>query len=189
MTFVLRFCQTGLNSGVIKLLMHSIDGVASAKDEGKLDTSQSQTTQNNSRFAQRAVIKAKTKLQVQTSRIEYELRIIRNNMRKRIVISNNPVENERIKFIRAENRVVRLTYGNKYTINILLMNKVDERKKLWALFFVFDKFQMKRSRARLSRALQAAAIRQSLSNATKLLLTDKRKSNNAKSENSHLRLT
>lgn len=137
------------------------------KDDTALETLQ--LPRKNSQSAETAIVKTQTKQPRLNDPREYELRIIRNNMRRHIVVSNDPIENERIKFIRAANRVARLNYGNSYTKKILRMRNVDDRSKIWALFFVFDKFQMRKSQATLSKALQAVAVRQSLSKTTKLL--------------------
>ncbi len=102
---------------------------------------------------------------------EYKKRIIRNNMRKKIFVSTDPNENYQIKLIRAKNRVIRLTLGNSYIKKILINKKIEDRAKIWALFFTFDKFKMKRSNKNFVQALQSIAVRKSLNIASRKLLS------------------
>ncbi len=160
--------------------MNSEDSQLSTTGDSSLKTNELKSRPTNSQSAETATAKSFAKQSRPADPMEYEHRIIRNNMRKRVIVSRDPVENEQIKVIRALNRVVRLTYGNTYTKKILRMGNVDERAKIWALFYVFDKFQMTKSQARLAKALQAVAVGQSMAKASRLLLRQRKSGKRAK---------
>ena len=73
-----------------------------------------------------------------------EWTIIENNMNKKITISDNPEENEMIKFIRAQNRVIRIELGTDI-VKRVLGKRLDARNKIACCFFYFDKFGMRKS--------------------------------------------
>ena len=70
--------------------------------------------------------------------------VISNNMKKPIKISVDENENNMAKFVRAQNRIIRIAHGTEYTTRIL-KKKLDLPNKVACCFFYFDKFGMKRS--------------------------------------------
>ena len=75
---------------------------------------------------------------------EREWTIIKNNMRRDVVFSTDTVENERMKYVMAQNRVFRLLSGERAARKTLdkqgpLIPKIN------TLFHYFEKFQMKKS--------------------------------------------
>lgn len=98
-----------------------------------------------------------------------DLRIIANNLRRPTKVVSNPFENQRILRVRAENRVVRLNRGRGLFHVILRKEGVSLSEKLWFCFFVFEKFEMRRSFRQLFRFILARDLRVSLSRAARVL--------------------
>lgn len=103
---------------------------------------------------------------------ERERRIIQNNLRKKLKIVSNPIENRKICLIRAENRVERLNAGRQMCQLIFSKSGFSIWDKIWALFFIFDKFKMTKSYNKLYAIVLNFELSIGLSRATKLLNSD-----------------
>ena len=88
--------------------------------------------------------------------------LFQNNMKKKIVVSKDPVENARIKFIRAHNRIIRVQYGTYY-IESVINKKVDFFVKVPMLFYYMEKFDMKKNRKILSEEMISYQLRNNIS--------------------------
>lgn len=67
------------------------------------------------------------------------------NMNKKVIVSKDPIENAKIKFIRAQNRVLRIQYGHEYLKNIQNIS-LDPWIRISMMFYFMEKFQMKKER-------------------------------------------
>ena len=101
-----------------------------------------------------------------------EKRIIANNLKKKKPFFGNNYENYEIRFLRAQNRIVRLNSGRSMFLKIVSKTGFDFKEKLWFCFFVFDKFKMHRSFLILMKFVQEFDIRVSRSRINKSLNQD-----------------
>lgn len=83
---------------------------------------------------------------------EQEWKIIMNNMKKKITVSKDPSENARIKFLRAQNRVLRITYG-EYYLKMVVNMPLSFWTRVSMSFYYIKKFEMKKNERFLFKTL------------------------------------
>lgn len=98
-----------------------------------------------------------------------EHRIIKNNLKKKLKVVSNPIENRKICLIRAENRVERLNAGRQMCQLVFIKPGFSVWERIWFLFFVFDKYQMLKSYKKLFVIVLNFELRIGLSRATRVL--------------------
>lgn len=92
---------------------------------------------------------------------KHQWKIIENNMKKKILVSKNPEENARIKFLRAQNRVTRITYGTDY-LNMVMHMELGFWTKTSMLFYFIKKFELKKTEKFLFKTLSTWLITRSV---------------------------
>lgn len=100
---------------------------------------------------------------------EKEKRIICNNMKRQVLVSEDENENVEINFLRAQNRVVRIQSARHMFMVVLKNKKSSGLDKIMFCFFVFDKFKMKKSLLELFKRVLRLDIQISLCNGNKRL--------------------
>lgn len=83
-----------------------------------------------------------------------EKKIIIKNMKKEVSISKNFEENSKIKYIRAQNSILRYNSGLRVCNNIINNPSISVKSKFAQLFFYMEKFNMKNERLNLFRFIQ-----------------------------------
>lgn len=83
-----------------------------------------------------------------------EKKIIIKNMKKEVLISKNFEENSKIKYIRAQNSILRYNSGIRVCNNIINDQNLSVKSKFAQLFYFMEKFNMKTERLNLFLLIQ-----------------------------------